>query len=270
MLRRLKIFVKKGAIATHNYEDFAKKLGTFKIIWLMVPQDAVDSVLGQLQPHIHRGDIIIDGGNSNYHNSTARYDLFKKKGISFVDAGVSGGVIAAKTGYCIMVGGDEKSYKQLEPALKAMCQKGGYAHMGPSGSGHFVKMVHNSIEYGMMQAMGEGYELLHRGPYKKLDLLAISKLWNNGSIIKSFLMDMTVQAYENHPNLKDVPSAIADTGEGRWAVIEAMEYNVPFTVNSHALFARYTSRDKDSHSSKLVAALRNEFGGHGFAKGSKK
>ncbi len=265
-IQKTKYLAKKGAIATHTYEEFSKKLGTSKIIWLMVPQDAVEEVLEQLKQYIHQGDIIIDGGNSNYHNSKLQYNNLKKKEISFLDAGVSGGVIAAKVGYCIMIGGDEKSYQKIEPVLKAMCQQGGYDYVGPSGSGHFVKMVHNSIEYGMMQAMGEGYELMRKGPYKNLDILAISKLWNHGSIIRSFLMEMTVQAYENHPGLKDVPALISDTGEGHWAVIEAMQYNVPFTVNSHALFARYNSRDKNSQEIKLVAALRNEFGGHGFAK----
>jgi 6-phosphogluconate dehydrogenase len=279
---KTKEIARNGAKPTYSYSELVKKLGNprdsirsgrigkkeRKIIWIMVSHKAVDEVLEALVPLLDKGDILIDGGNSNFNLSIKRAESLKKKGIILVDIGVSGGTAAAKIGYCMMIGGEQNAFKVLEPAIASMCLKGGYGYMGPSGSGHYVKMVHNAIEYGIMEAMGEGYDLLANGPYKSLDLLQISKVWNNGSIIRSFLMEMTINALTHHPKLKDVSSYIADSGEGRWAVEEALKHNIPFTVNSHALYSRYRSRkdDKknDTISNKLVAALRDEFGSHGF------
>jgi 6-phosphogluconate dehydrogenase len=257
---------KKGATPAYSLKDLAEKLEKPRIIWLMVPHSVVDSMLEELSGLLDKNDIIIDGGNSNFNETLRRGKEAESKGFVYMDAGVSGGTAAAKTGYCIMVGGDKDAYDRLVPALKSMATKNGYEYIGPMGSGHYVKMVHNAIEYGIMEAMGEGFHLLEKGPYEGLDMLRIAKLWNNGSIIRSFLMEMAVNAFEHHPGLKDVPGYIADTGEGRWAVETAMKHNVPFTVNTQALFSRYRSREKETLSNKLVAALRDEFGGHGFKK----
>ncbi len=256
---------KKGAVPSYSHEEFIKKLGRDKIIWLMVPHQTVDSVIKDFKPYLTKGDIIVDGGNSNFNSTIKRAKALEKEGLTLIDVGVSGGIVAAKEGYCMMSGGDEKAYKKLVPYIKKMCQKDGYGYFGKSGSGHFVKMVHNAIEYGMMEAIGEGMELLDKGPYKNLDLHQITKVWNNGSIVRSFLMEMTESGLEKHKGLK-IPGYIADSGEGRWAVETAMQYNVPFTVNTQALFSRYRSRLKDSTSNKVVALMRDEFGGHGLGK----
>jgi 6-phosphogluconate dehydrogenase len=238
-----------------------------KVIWLMVPQNVVDEMIEKILPNLEEGDILIDGGNSNFNLSRARYEKLKKKGISFMDIGVSGGLVASKLGYCMMAGGDKDSYETIEPLLKSMCVENGYGYMGPAGSGHFVKMVHNAIEYGMMEAIGEGFALLEKGPYADLNMKSIANVWSNGSIIRGFLMDMTKNAFEHNGNkLEKVPGFINDTGEGMWAVEEAMKHKVPFTINSHALFARYRSRESEPTANKLVAAIRDEFGGHGVGK----
>ncbi len=256
---------KKGAIPSYSHEEFIKKLGEDKIVWLMIPHQAVDQVIKDLKPLLNKDDIIVDGGNSNFNSTIKRAKQLEKEGVSLVDVGVSGGIIAAKEGYCMMAGGDEKAYKKVLPYIKKMCQKDGYGYFGKSGSGHFVKMVHNAIEYGMMESIGEGIELLDKGPYKNLDLHQISKVWNNGSIIRSFLMEMTESGLKKHNEL-EVSGEVADSGEGRWAVETAMEYKVPFTVNTQALFSRYRSRMKDSTSNKIVAIMRDGFGGHGLGK----
>ena len=257
---------KKGVTPAYSLKELAEKLEKPRIVWLMVPHKVVDSMLEELESVLEKGDIIVDGGNSNFNETVKRGEEMEKKGFIYMDAGVSGGTAAAKTGYCIMVGGNKEAYKKMVPALKSMATTNGYEYIGPRGSGHYVKMVHNAIEYGIMEAMGEGFHLLEKGPYKDLNMLKIARLWNNGSIIRSFLMEMAVNAFEHHPELKDVPGHIDDTGEGRWAVETAMKHSVPFTVNTQALFSRYRSREKETLSNKLVAALRDEFGGHGFKK----
>jgi len=262
----IKKMAKHGVKTAYTIEQFMNALGNKKIVWIMVPHDAVDDVIKEILPFMHKDDILVDGGNSNFNKSISRHDEMAKHNIRFLDVGVSGGITAAKVGYCMMIGGDNTAYKEIEPYVKAMCIPGGYGYMGPSGSGHYVKMVHNAIEYGMMEALGEGYELLSRGPYKSLDLLDISKVWNNGSIIRGFLMEMTINSFMHHPGLKSVSGYVADNGEGMWSVQEAMKYNVPFTVNTQALFSRYRSREIQTIANKLVAAMRDEFGGHGLGK----
>ena len=219
---KVREMMKKGALGAATYLELVSKLGSPKIIWLMVPHAAVDEVIANLRPHLHAGDILIDGGNSNFHDSKRRSEDLEGHHIQFLDVGVSGGTAAAKTGYCMMAGGNHQTFQKVTPLLKSMCVKDGFTYMGPTGAGHFVKMVHNAIEYGIMEAMGEGYDLLKHGPYHELDLLSISKVWNNGSIIRGFLMDMNINALTHHKDLKNVPGIVADNGEGKWAVEEAM------------------------------------------------
>jgi len=259
----VKEVMKAGAEGAFSLKEFVSKLDSPKIVWVMVTSSAVDEIFEELVPLLSKGDIIVDGGNSNYHLTLARNEMLKKKGINFMDAGVSGGLVAAKLGYCIMAGGDKEVFKKVEPFIKAASVSEGYLHTGPVGSGHYVKMIHNAIEYGMMQAIGEGFELLEKGPYKDLDYHKISHLWNNGSIVRGLLMEMTESAFSKDSKLSKISGYIADNGEGKWAVQEAMDFNVPFAVNSFALFERYRSRENDTMSDKLVAAIRDEFGGHG-------
>jgi len=263
---KVKTISKKGATGTYSIKELAEKLKSPRIIWLMVPHPVVDDMIKEVLPHLIKGDIIVDGGNSNYKESVRRAAELKKKGISYLDVGVSGGLAAAKTGYCMMAGGEPETFKKVEPFIKSMCVPNGYGHFGKNGSGHYVKMAHNAIEYGIMQAMGEGYDLIKKGPYKDVDLLKLSNVWNNGSIIRSFLLEMAINAFEHHPDMKDVKGLIPDNGEGLWAVQESLDYKVPFTVNTYALMARFRSRQANTYSDKVVSALRDEFGGHGVAK----
>jgi 6-phosphogluconate dehydrogenase len=253
----------EGAIGAFTLSEVVQKFEGRKIIWIMVPNANVESVLTELTPLLTKGDILIDGGNSNYHLDVTRSERFAKLGIHYLDIGVSGGLVASKIGYCMMIGGPKEIFVELEPAIKAMCVEDGYLYAGPSGAGHFVKMTHNAIEYGMMQAIAEGFELLEKGPYKELDFPKIAHLWNHGSIIRSFLMEMAENAFIKDSRLDKISGHIEDTGEGMWATQEAMQFKVPFTVNTFALFERYRSREDNTIADRLVAAIRDEFGGHG-------
>lgn len=257
---------KEGAVAAYTLRELCEKLPTPRTIWMMVPSSNVDSVMNELLPLMSKGDLLIDGGNSNYRITLKRKELIESFGIRFMDAGVSGGLVAAKLGYCIMMGGNRLDFEKIEPIVKDMCVDEGYLFCGSHGSGHFVKMTHNAIEYGMMQAIGEGFELLEKGPYKELDFHKISHLWNHGSIIRGFLMEMTENAFSKDPRLDSISGHIEDTGEGMWAIQEAMEFKVPFAVNTQALFERYRSRNLNPLSNRVVAAQRDEFGGHGVKK----
>jgi 6-phosphogluconate dehydrogenase len=252
-----------GAIGAYTLQELTQKFEGRKIIWLMVPNANVESVLKELLPLMGKGDILIDGGNSNYHKTLARHEEISKLGIHFMDIGVSGGLVASKLGYCMMIGGDKQIFQELEPAIKSMCVEDGYLHVGPIGAGHFVKMTHNAIEYGMMQAIGEGFELLEKSPYKDLDFAKIAHLWNHGSIIRGFLMEMIENAFQKDGRLDKIRGFIDDNGEGKWAAEEALNFRVPFTVNTFALYERYRSRSDNTMSDKVVAAIRDEFGGHG-------
>ncbi len=257
---------KKGATAAYTIEDMFRQLAKSKprIVWSMLPAGEVtEEHLAKIMPCLSQGDIVIDGGNANYKDSVRRAEMFMKKGIYFLDAGTSGGVIAAKVGYCLMIGGDKEAFKKVEPIFRSLAQKDGYGYMGPSGSGHYVKMVHNAIEYGMMQAIGEGFELLEKSPYSKdLDFRKIADLWNHGSIVRSFLMEMTEQAFAKDSRLNRIAGYVEDTGEGRWSVQEAIDRNVAFNVITAALYARFASRQKESFAAKVLAAQRFEFGAH--------
>jgi 6-phosphogluconate dehydrogenase len=258
--------VDKGAVGAHSLADFIKQLAPPRIVWLMVPSgDPVDETLEQLLPHLDKGDVIIDGGNSNYKDSIRRAEKLKPQGIYFVDAGTSGGIWGLELGYCIMVGGEREIIDRLDPVFKTLAPEGGYLHVGPTGAGHFVKMIHNGIEYGMMQAYGEGFELL-KGSQFDLDLAKIAYLWNQGSVVRSWLLELAESAFKKDPQLASIRGFVEDSGEGRWTVEEAVERGVPAPVLALALFARFASRQQDSFSAKVIAALRNEFGGHAVKK----
>ena len=259
--------VDKGATGAASLADFVKKLSLPRAIWLMVPSgEPVDQTMDQLLPNLSKGDIIIDGGNSNYKDSIRRAEKMKSHGMHFIDAGTSGGIWGLQNGYCMMVGGEKEIVGRLEPIFLTLAPKDGYLHAGPNGAGHFVKMIHNGIEYGMMQAYGEGFELLKASPFD-LDLAKISHLWNQGSVVRSWLLELCESAFEKDPKLDSIKGYVEDSGEGRWTVIEAIERGVSATVLAHSLFARYASRQQDGFSNKVIAALRNEFGGHAVKKG---
>jgi 6-phosphogluconate dehydrogenase len=258
--------VDKGAVGAHSLADFVKQLSPPRAIWLMVPSgDPVDQTIEQLLPHLAKGDTIIDGGNSNYKDSIRRAEKLKAQGIHFVDAGTSGGIWGLQVGYCMMVGGEKEVVDRLEPIFKTLAPQEGYLHVGPSGAGHFVKMIHNGIEYGMLEAYGEGFELLNASQFD-LDLAKIAHLWNQGSVIRSWLLELTESALQKDPKLAAIRGYVEDSGEGRWTVQEAIERNVPAPVLMLSLFARFASRQDTSFSAKVIAALRNEFGGHAVKK----
>lgn len=254
----------KGATAAGSLQELVGMLEPPRLLWLMVPAGApVDSTVDQLAPLLHRGDILVDGGNSPYRDSERRAARLEKEGINFLDAGTSGGLEGARYGACIMVGGKKNAYDILEPLLKDLCVEHGYGYMGRSGSGHFAKMVHNGIEYGMMQAIGEGLNLLDASGYD-FDLEEVSKVWAHGSVIRGWLMELMVRALHKDAKLGYLKGAIADSGEGRWMVEAALEHEVSIPVIAASLFTRYRSRSEENISDRAVAALRHEFGGHTF------
>jgi 6-phosphogluconate dehydrogenase len=232
----------------------------------MVPSgEPVDLTIEQLLPNLLKNDIIIDGGNSHYKDSIRRAGKLKQLGIHFVDAGTSGGIWGLQEGYCLMIGGEKAIVDQLEPIFKTLAPEKGFAHVGASGAGHFAKMVHNGIEYGMLQAYGEGFEMLKASPFD-FDLGKISHLWNQGSVVRSWLLELAENAFQKDPQLSAIKGYVEDSGEGRWAVLEAVEREIPASILTLSLFARYASRQEDSFSAKVIAALRNEFGGHAVRK----
>lgn len=258
--------VDKGAVGAHSLADFVKQLSLPRAIWLMVPSGApVDQTIEQLLPHLTKGDIIIDGGNSYYKDSIRRAEKLKPQGLHFLDAGTSGGIWGLQNGYCMMVGGEKAIVDYLAPVFTTLAPADGYLHAGANGAGHFVKMIHNGIEYSMMQAYGEGFELLKASPFD-LDLQKISHLWNQGSVVRSWLLELCESALAKDPKLASIKGYVDDSGEGRWTVMEAVERGVAATGLAHSLFARYASRQQDAFSNKVIAALRNEFGGHAVKK----
>jgi len=258
--------VDKGAVGAHSLADFVKQLSLPRAIWLMVPAgDPVDQTIELLLPQLSKGDVLIDGGNSNYKDSIRRAEKLKQQGLHFVDAGTSGGIWGLKVGYCMMIGGEKEIVAHLEPIFKTLAPKDGFLHVGPSGAGHFVKMIHNGIEYGMLQAYGEGFELLKASQFD-LDLGAISHLWNQGSVVRSWLLELCESAFAKDPKLDAIKGYVEDSGEGRWTVVEAIDKSVSAPVLTLSLFARFASRQQDSFAAKVIAALRNEFGGHAVKK----
>lgn len=257
---------KDGLIGTVELSSFITHLQGRRLIWLMVPAgDPVDQMIGQITPLLKKGDMIIDGGNSHYRDSLRRAEMTNHAGIEYVDIGISGGPEGARDGACMMVGASESIYLFLEPLLKDLCVENGCLHAGPTGAGHFIKMVHNGIEYGMLQAIAEGFELMDAGPYE-LDYQAIAKLWNNGSVIRSWLIELTAKLFAKDPHLQKLKGVIGSSGTGLWTVEEALSRQVPLPVISQALFTRYRSGQDDPFSARLIAGLRQEFGGHAVEK----
>lgn len=253
---------KTGAETTASVSEMTDKLDSPKIVWVMVPSgDITEQVLKDVSEHLGEGDIIIDGGNSNFHHTRRRAEMLKEKGIQFLDAGTSGGVWGLQVGYCMMIGGPKEAFDVVDPAFKCLAPPDGYLHVGPNGAGHYVKMIHNGIEYGMMQAYAEGFEILQASEYD-LDLPAISNLWNQGSVIRSWLLELAHLAFTEDPKLDKIKGYVQDSGEGRWTVIEAIDRNVPALTLTYALMHRFQSRQDDSFAAKVLAALRNQFGGH--------
>ena len=243
--------------------ELATKLEQPRVVWLMIPSgDPTEKAFQTLLPLLEDGDTVVDGGNSNFRDSMRRAGQAKAKGVSFLDAGVSGGVWGLTEGYCIMAGGDESAFQAVEPALATLAPEGGYAHVGPSGAGHFVKMVHNGIEYGLMEAYAEGFELLQGIPDFELDLQQLAALWQHGSVVRSWLLELLDRALQADPGLEEIRGYVEDSGEGRWTVHEAVEAAVPVPVLALSLFARFSSRQDESFAAKVNAALRNQFGGH--------
>jgi 6-phosphogluconate dehydrogenase len=253
---------KAGAAAASSLDDLVATLAPRRAIWIMVPSgDPVQATVDALERLLAPGDIVVDGGNSNYHDSMRRAEQLHARGIEFVDCGTSGGIWGLREGFCLMAGGSRDAFAHIEPALRTLAPPDGYAHVGPSGAGHFTKMVHNGIEYGMMAAYGEGFELL-AGSRFDLDLRQVAALWNHGSVVRSWLLELTERAFERDPRLEHIRGYVEDSGEGRWTVEEAIEQRVPLPVITLSLMRRFASRQDASFSAKVQAALRNEFGGH--------
>jgi 6-phosphogluconate dehydrogenase len=259
--------VEKGAKGADSLEKLFSQLNAPRAIWLMVPAGAVvDQTIDSLLPHLQAGDTIIDGGNSYYKDSVRRAAALAPKKINFVDCGTSGGVWGITEGYSMMVGGDADVVKRLAPIFQTLAPAPdkGWGRVGPAGSGHFVKMVHNGIEYGIMQAYAEGLDLLRHKKEFNLDLLQVSKIWQYGSVIRSWLLDLTVDALSNNPKLEGIGAYVTDSGEGRWTVIEGVDLGVALPVISGALDMRFRSQDPEPFANKLLAMMRHEFGGHAF------
>ena len=257
-------WTRSGGGTASTLEEVVEQLGEApRVAWLMVPagdttEQLFETMLGLLEP----GDVIVDGGNSNFRDSQRRHAAAGERGIRFVDAGVSGGIWGLTEGYCIMAGGDGEAVALVEPAFLSLAPPGGYAHVGAAGAGHFTKMVHNGIEYGMMQAYAEGFEILKASEFD-VDLGEIAGIWRYGSVVRSWLLDLAVAAFEQEgADLERIAGYVEDSGEGRWTIFEAINENVPAPVISAALFARFTSRQDESFAAKVNAALRNQFGGH--------
>jgi 6-phosphogluconate dehydrogenase len=256
----------EGVSTAATLGELVTSLSKQRVIWLMVPAgNAVDIILANLKNHLQEGDIVIDGGNSFFKDSAARGRELEKSGLHLLDCGTSGGVDGALHGVCTMIGGKKEIFDYCEPLFKSISVENGYLYCGKSGSGHFTKMVHNGIEYGMMQAIAEGFELLHRHD-AEMDLAAISNVWNHGSVVRSWLMELTQRALEHDKNLASIKGVMHSSGEGKWTVETALEMGVPTPVITMALMMRYRSQTDDTFAGKVVAALRNEFGGHAVEK----
>ena len=253
---------KLGATAAYSLKELVEKLTPPRSVWVMVPAGKPTAeMVTALAALLTAGDTIIEGGNSHYQEDAARAAELKQKNIHYLDAGTSGGIWGLKVGYCLMVGGEREVFERHEPLFRTLAPENGYGYMGSHGAGHYVKMIHNGIEYGMMQAYAEGFELLYKSDFK-LDLPAIAQLWMQGSVVRSWLLELAASALEKDPQLAQIEGYVEDSGEGRWTILDALEKDVPAPVITQSLFTRFRSRQEESFGEKLLAALRNEFGGH--------
>ncbi|MFK7922588.1 MAG: phosphogluconate dehydrogenase (NAD(+)-dependent, decarboxylating) [Bacteroidia bacterium] len=258
--------ISHGASGAKDHADLVSQLPERKVVWLMVPSGKpVDLNIDQLLPHLNANDIVIDGGNSFWRDSVKRSEQLAEKGIHYVDCGVSGGVWGLENGYCLMYGGAAEPAAYIKPFIEALAPEAGHHYCGASGSGHMVKMVHNGIEYGMMQAYAEGFEILEKADYG-LDLEAISKMWMHGSVVRSWLLELAGLALSQDPKLEEIKGYVNDSGEGRWTIQTAIDFDVPVHVIAASLFTRFESRQDESYAMKMLAALRNQFGGHAVTK----
>jgi 6-phosphogluconate dehydrogenase len=251
-----------GFVDAATLSGLVEKLEIPRAVWMMVPAgEPVTKTIDDLRSHLSPGDLLVDGGNSHYKDSVQRAEGLKDAGIDYLDVGTSGGIWGLSVGYCLMIGGEEGAFKRLEPLFKTLAPEGGYLYCGKSGAGHFTKMVHNGIEYAMLQAYGEGFELLNASSFG-LDLRRIARLWNRGSVVRSWLLELAEGAFEKDPGLKGFKGYVDDSGEGRWTVLEGVERGIPLPAIATALFRRFRSREEDAFSDRFSAALRKEFGGH--------
>ena len=261
--------IAKGATGSNSVLQLTQKLSKPRVVWVMVPSgDPTETTINEFGTMLAPGDIVIDGGNSYYKDSLRRAQALSAKGISFLDVGTSGGIWGLKEGYCLMVGGDQEAFRRLEPVFQTLAPslQHGYGHVGPSGAGHFVKMVHNGIEYGLMQAYAEGFELMQAKQEFNLDSHQIADMWRYGSVVRSWLLDLTAEALKEDGKLEKIQAYVEDSGEGRWTVKEAIDLAVPIPVISDALQVRFRSRQNQPFGEKILAALRNQFGGHAVKK----
>jgi len=254
----------EGADGAYSLPQVVEKLAPPRVVWLMLPAgEIIDEHLEQLRALLEAGDVVIDGANTYYRDDLRRSEVLAERGIHFLDAGVSGGIWGLKLGYCLMVGGEKPVYEQLVTVFETLAPPEGYLYCGPAGAGHFVKMVHNGIEYGMMQAYAEGFQLLEASPYGAgLDFGDLAHLWNRGSVVRSWLLELAEDAFRKEPELGDLTGYVEDSGEGRWTVQQAVETGVPVPVLALSLFQRFRSRQRDPFGDRVLAALRREFGGH--------
>ncbi|WP_394229877.1 phosphogluconate dehydrogenase (NAD(+)-dependent, decarboxylating) [Bacillus thuringiensis] len=254
-----------GATGTSSLSELVQSLQSPRILWVMVPHAVVDSVIDEVTPLLSKGDILIEAGNSHYKESIRRYEQLKKDGIHFMDAGTSGGMEGARNGACYMIGGDQEAWDIVEPIFRDTAVENGFLYAGKAGSGHFLKMVHNGIEYGMMAAIGEGFEILEKSEFD-YDYEKVSRVWNNGSVIRSWLMELTENAFSKDAKLDEIKGVMHSSGEGKWTVETALDLQTATPVIAMSLLMRYRSLDNDTFTGKVVAALRNEFGGHAVEK----
>lgn len=254
-----------GAAGASSYKEVIDQMESPRILWIMVPHAVVDSVIADLTPLLDKGDIVIEAGNSHYKESIARYEQLKPHGVHFMDVGTSGGMEGARNGACYMIGGDEEAWSIVEPLFKDTSVENGYLYAGKAGSGHFLKMVHNGIEYGMMASIGEGFEVLEKSDYD-FDYEKVARVWNNGSVIRSWLMELTERAFSKDSNLDEIRGVMHSSGEGKWTVETAFDLQAATPVIALSLLMRYRSLENDTFTGKVVAALRNEFGGHAVEK----
>ncbi len=259
----------EGMIASESVADAIGKLSSPRVVWLMLPDgDPTENMIKDVMSMLSKGDLIVDGGNSNYHDTQRRGSMLAEKGIDYIDVGTSGGVWGLDNGYCMMVGGEKKALTVLEPVLKVLAPgpETGWAHVGPVGAGHFTKMVHNGIEYGMMQAFAEGFALIRGKKEFDVDLAELAEIWRHGSVVRSWLLDLSAESLKEDQSLADIAPYVSDSGEGRWTAIEAIDQGVSSPVMTLALFMRFTSQDEEGYSNRILSMMRNAFGGHAIKK----